>query len=102
MLHIAHDTHHKIDYVLIRDSDDPLSTVSYTQSAGATITVDSCSINVAPITDSLGNVYPAGSAIIVWIEGGTVGSIEWVRVEYTTVGGRRLDEKLVFTVVEED
>ena len=101
MLHIAHDTHHKIDYVLIRDSDDLLSTVSYTQSTGATITVNSCTINVSPITDSLGNVYPAGSAIIVWIEGGTVGSNEWVRVEYTTQAGRRLDEKVVFTIMDE-
>jgi hypothetical protein len=102
MLYITHDTHHKVDYVFIRDNDDLINSVAYYQQEGATITVVSCSVNTIPVNDTEGNSYDAGKAIILWIEGGTQNTSETVRIEYTTVGGRRLDEEVVFRVVSAD
>lgn len=102
MIYITHDTHHKVDYIFIRDNEDIINSVAYYQNVGATITVVSCSVNTIPVTDTEGNSYAAGKAIILWIEGGTPDTSEVIRVEYTTVGGRRLDEEVTIRVVTAD
>ncbi len=102
MIYITHDTHHKVDYVFIRNNDDLINFVAYYQSVGSTITVVSCSTNTTPVTDSEGTSYAAGKAIILWIEGGTPNVSETIRIEYNTVGGRRLDEEVTIRVVSAD
>lgn len=100
MLYIQKDVNETLDYVFIRTIDDTISSVTYTQSAGATLTVQSCATNVNVIEDSNGNSYPAGSAIILWVTGGTIGSIETVTLTLQTVAGRVIEEKVTFTLVE--
>lgn len=102
MIYLVHDIHEKLDYAFTVDTYDKLSTVNLYQQESGTINVISCNITSADLTDSEGNIYPAGSAIIMWIEGGVADTIEAFRLEYTTEGGRRLDEKITFRVVEED
>ena len=99
MLYVTHDTHHKVDYIFIRDNTDVINSVAYYQQAGASISVLSCSVNTIPVTDTEGNSYDAGKAIILWIEGGNANTSETIRIEYTTVGGRRLDEEVVFRIL---
>lgn len=98
---ITKDIHEKLDYTFIRPSSDLIAGGIVTeQSPNATVTILSANINLTDVTDTDGNVYPAGSAIIMWLEGGTVGSYESIRLQYTTVAGRILDEEITIACVE--
>ena len=100
MIYIAKDAGEKLDYVFIRAVEDSISSVTYSQSVGSTVTVVSCTINTNVITDSNGNEYPAGNAIVLWTQGGVAGSIETLTLQYTTVAGRILEEDIQFRITE--
>lgn len=98
---ITKDIHEKLDYTFIRPSEDLIvGGITTEQSDNATVTIVSTNINLSPVTDTDGNVYPAGSAIILWLEGGTVGNVESIRLQYTTAAGRILDEEVNIVCVE--
>lgn len=98
---ITKDIHEKLDYTFIRPSSDLIAgSIVTEQSAGSTVTIISSNVNLTEVTDTDGNIYPAGSAIILWLEGGTAGSVESIRLQYTTVAGRILDEEIQIMCVE--
>lgn len=99
MIYITKDIHEKLDYVFIREVDDNIVSVNYFPSVGSTITVISCGVNTNVVKDTDGNEYPAGRAIVLWVEGGTVNTSEVLRIEYVTVAGRRLDEEVTIRLV---
>jgi hypothetical protein len=98
MIYITKDAGEKLDYVFIRAVEDNISAVTYTQSVGSTITVVSCTVNTNVVTDSDGNEYPAGRAVVLWVQGGVVGTTETITLQYTTVAGRILDEDIQFRI----
>lgn len=95
-IYVTKDIHETIDYVFIRNIEDNILSVSYTQDNVGGLTIISCSVNTGIVVDSEGNKYPIGSAIILWCSGGIVNTSEKVRIQYSTVGGRILDEEIVF------
>ena len=98
---ITKDIHEKVDYTFIRTSSDLIvGGIVTEQSPNPTVTIVSTNINLSPITDTDGNTYPAGSAIIMWLQGGVVGSVESIRLQYTTAAGRILDEEISIVCVE--
>lgn len=99
-IYIIKDIHETLDYVFIRNVEDNITNVIYTQDNGGGLTIISCSVNVNTVTDSEGNEYPAGRAIILWCSGGNVNTSEKVRIQYTTAGGRILDEEVTFQMRE--
>ena len=97
---ITKDIHEKLDYTFIRPSTDLIAGDIVTeQSPNSTVTIVSTYINLAPVFDTNGKEYPAGSAIIMWLEGGVLGSVESIRLQYTTVAGRILDEEIQIVCV---
>jgi hypothetical protein len=102
MIYITKDTNERLDYLFVREMLDPIVDVQYTTDAGANIVVEACNVNPVDITDTAGNVYPAGQAIVLWVSGGDVGKKEKIVLSYTTEGGRQLDEAVIFTVVQEN
>ena len=98
MIYITKDASEKLDYVFIRAVEDNISAVTYTQSVGSTISVVSCTVNTNVVTDTDGNEYPAGSAIVLWVEGGVVNTTETLTLQYTTVAGRILEEDIQFRI----
>jgi hypothetical protein len=98
MIYITKDAGEKLDYVFIRAVEDNISAVTYTQSSGSTITVVSCTVNTNVVTDSEGNEYPAGRAVVLWVQGGVVGTTETLTLQYTTVAGRILEEDIQFRI----
>lgn len=100
MIYITKDVNETLDYVFIRNVDDNITSVSYTTDGLGGLTIQSCTINTGVITDSNGNEYPVGRAIILWVAGGTVGGKEKVTITYNTAGGRTIDEVAVFTLVQ--
>lgn len=99
-IYIIKDIHETLDYVFIRNVEDNITNVTYTQDNGGGLTIISCSVNAGVVTDSDGNEYPAGRAIILWCSGGNVNTSEKVRIQYTTAGGRILDEEVTFQMRE--
>jgi hypothetical protein len=103
MFYITKDVHETLDYVFIRPVTTDLivgGSIVIEQPPTATINVISSNLNLSEVTDEDGNTYPIGSAIILWVSGGTVGTTESLRLQYSTVGGRILDEEISFRVVE--
>jgi len=98
MIYITKDASEKLDYVFIRAVEDNISAVTYTQSVGSTITVVSCTVNTNVVTDTDGNEYPAGRAVVLWVQGGVVGTTETITLQYTTVGDRTLKEDIQFRI----
>lgn len=101
MLYITKDVNEKLDYIFIRQSDDPIVSVSYTQDGSAGLVIESVSVNATALTDEDGNTYDVGKAIIMWISGGNVGATEKVVITYTTEAGRVLDEAIIFRLIQE-
>ena len=101
MIYITKDVNEKLDYVFIRDSDDPITSVSYTQDNVAGLVIESANINALALTDEDGNTYDAGKAVILWVSGGVAGKSEKVILNYTTEAGRILDEAVIFRLIQE-
>ena len=99
-IYITKDIHETLDYVFIRTIEDNITSVSYTQDNAGGLSIISCAVNTGVITDSDGNEYPAGRAIVLWCSGGNINTSEKVRIQYNTAGGRVLDEEVVFQMRE--
>jgi hypothetical protein len=102
MQYITKDVSETLDYVFVRNVEDNIVNVSYTQDNAGGLVVNSCVVNVNVITDSNGVQYPSGRAIVLWVSGGTVGAKEKVIITYTTAGGRTRDEAVIFTLIQEN
>lgn len=102
MLYITKDVNETLDYVFLRNVDDSIANVSYVTDGLGGLTIQSCSVNAGVITDSNGNEYPVGRAIILWVSGGNANTKEKVTMTYNTVGGRTIDEVAVFTLVQDN
>lgn len=102
MLYITKDVNETLDYIFLRNVDDNISSVSYISDGLGGLNIQSCSVNTGVITDSNGNEYPVGRAIILWVAGGNAGGKEKVTMTYNTVGGRTIDEVVVFTLVQDN
>lgn len=94
-IYISKDISEKLDYAIVASLGDPILTVIPEQSPDATVQVVSCTINATPVTDDVGNEYPAKSCIIFWLDGGSVGQPEWLNLTWITQAGRRFDEKFI-------
>lgn len=101
MIYITKDINEKLDYVFIRNSDDPITAVTYTTDGVAGLVIESVNVNTLPLTDDDNNTYGVGKAIILWVSGGTVGKSEKVILNYTTEAGRVLDEAVIFRLIQE-
>lgn len=101
MIYITKDINEKLDYVFIRNSDDPITSVTYTTDGAAGLVIESVNVNALPLTDDDNNTYDVGKAIVVWVSGGTVGKSEKVILNYTTEAGRVLDEAIIFRLIQE-
>jgi len=101
MLYINKDVHEKLDYLFVRDVDEDITGVQYFLDPSATIVVESCVVPNQPTTDTQGNEYPARRTILLWVSGGTAGTVSQLRIQYTTAGGRILDEELAFRLSED-
>ena len=102
MIYITKDVNETLDYIFLRNVDDNISSVSYITDGLGGLTIQSCSVSTGVITDSEGNTYPQGRAIILWTTGGNAGARERVTMTYNTVGGRTIDEVVVFTLVQDN
>lgn len=102
MFYITKDISETLDYVFVRNVDDNIVNVIYTQDSLGGLTVNSCTVNTNVITDSNGVEYAAGRCIVLWVSGGVVGQKEKVTMTYTTAGGRIRDEAVVFTMVQDN
>jgi len=100
--YITKDINETLDYVFVRNVEDNISNVSYVTDGLGGLNIQSCSVNNGVLTDSNGNTYPIGRAIILWVASGNVGTKEKVTITYNTVGGRIIDEVIVFTLVQEN
>jgi hypothetical protein len=101
VFHITKDVHEKLDYTFLCPMDDVITSVSFTQDNAGGLTVISCAKSTGVITDSDGIKYAAGKAVVLWVDGGTIGKKETIVITYETLGGRRLDETVVFNLVKE-
>jgi hypothetical protein len=101
MLYINKDIHERLDYLFVRDVEEDITSVQYFLDPLASITVDSCIVPDQPTTDTQGNEYPAKRTIVLWVSGGTSGNISKLRIQYTTEGGRTLDEEIAFRLSED-
>lgn len=99
-IYITKDIHETLDYIFVREIEDNITSVTYTQDNAGGLTIISCAVNTGVVTDSDGNEYPAGRAIILWCSGGNINTSEKVRIQYNTVGGRILDEEVTFQMRE--
>lgn len=100
--YITKDINETLDYTFIRTVEDNIVNVSYSQDGGGNVTVDSCNVNVNTVTDSNGNTYPAGRAIIIWLSNGDSGTTEKIVITYTTAAGRVLDEAVIVSLVSDN
>ncbi len=85
---IIRDADSKLDYIVDLAewlSGDTLSAVSY-EVSGAT--VNSCTINVAPLSIADYGTINVGTAVITWLQGGATGVNGHLRLHVTTVAGR--------------
>lgn len=99
-IYITKDIHETVDYIFVREIEDNITSVTYTQDNAGGLTIISCAVNTGVVTDSDGNEYPAGRAVILWCSGGNINTSEKVRIQYNTAGGRVLDEEVVFQMRE--
>ncbi len=102
MIYITKDVNETLDYVFIRNVEDNIVSVAYTQDNLGGLVVSDCEVNQSTVTTSDGVVYPAGRAIVLWVSGGTVGQKEKVTMTYTTTAGRIRDEVVVFSFVQDN
>lgn len=102
MLYITKDVNETLDYIFLRNVDDNITNVSYVTDGLGGLVIQSCGVNTRVITDINGNTYPVGRAIILWTTGGNANTKEKVTMTYNTVGGRTIDEVVVFTLVQDN
>jgi hypothetical protein len=102
MIYITKDVNETLDYVFIRNVEDNIVSVNYTQDNLGGLVVDNCTTNSGDVVLDDGTIYPAGRAIVLWVSGGTVGGKEKVILTYTTAAGRVRDEAIIFTLVQEN
>lgn len=102
MLYITKDVNETLDYIFLRNVEDNISSVLYVSDGLGGLVIQSCGVSTGVITDSEGNTYPQGRAIILWATGGNAGAKEKVTITYNTVGGRTFDEVVVFTLVQDN
>jgi len=102
MIYVQKDINETLDYVFIRNVEDDIVSVTYTQDSLGGLVVDNCTTNSGDVVLDEGTVYPAGRAIILWVSGGIVGGKEKVILTYTTTAGRVRDEAIIFTLVQEN
>jgi hypothetical protein len=101
MLYINKDIHERLDYLFVRDVEEDITSVQCFLDPLSTITVDSCIVPDQPVTDTQGNEYPAKRTILLWVSGGVSGNVSKLRIQYSTEGGRTLDEEIVFRLSED-
>jgi len=88
---IIRDADSKLDYIVDLSkwlSGDTLSAVSY-EVSGAT--VNSCVVNVAPLSIEDYGTISAGKAVVTWLQGGATGVNGHLKLHVTTVAGREDD-----------
>ena len=102
MIYVQKDINETLDYVFIRNVEDNIVSVSYTQDGLGGLVVNTCDTNSGEIVLDDGTTYPASRAIILWVSGGTVGGKEKVILTYTTAAGRVRDESIVFTFIQDN
>ena len=101
-IYFMKDSHERNRYYFnVTTSLDPITSVTYTQSASPSIQVVSCYANADIISDDEANSFPSGTVIVLTLDGGLGGTSEEIRIEYVTLSGLRLDEHLVVRVAED-
>lgn len=88
---ITRDPDDVLDYVIDATgwlNGDTLSSVSFTVKG---VTVDSCSINAAPVVVNPTRTIAVGRAVVFWLSGGWPGVDGEITIHITTSGGRQID-----------
>jgi len=88
---IIRDADSKLDYIVDLSewlSGDTISAVSH-EVSGAT--VNSCTVNAAPLSIVDYGTINSGTAVITWLQGGVTGVNGYLKLHVTTAGGREDD-----------
>lgn len=101
-IHILKDVDETLDYVFVKQSPEDIVSVSYSVDQSASISVISCNVNGETLVDFSGKTYPPSRAIVLWVSGGTHNTNDIVNITYQTEFGRIFDERVVFTLLQND